>query len=85
MLAVYAGAYGRWRLAMENIREKGLTVETARGETTNPAVGVMATAERTMVSVLGLFGLNPSDRGRLRATEGPAEDEFEKFKREHAS
>jgi P27 family predicted phage terminase small subunit len=83
-MRIYAEAYSRGRRAWDDMDKRGLTIETSRGETTNPAVGIAERAERTQLSVLSLFGLNPSDRGRLRATDGPAEDEFERFKRENA-
>jgi P27 family predicted phage terminase small subunit len=80
-MSVYAEAYSRWRHASKEAQGKP-TVLTARGVTTNPAIGVAERAERTMLSVLSLFGLNPSDRGRLRATDQAEEDQFDRFMRE---
>ena len=51
---------------------------------TNPAVGIVERAERIMISVLSLYGLSPSDRSRMKATEETV-DEFEKFMRERHS
>jgi P27 family predicted phage terminase small subunit len=80
-MAVYVTAYSRWRAASEEAQGK-TTVLTARGVTTNPAIGVAERAERTMLSVLSLFGLNPSDRGRLRASDQGELDEFDQWNRE---
>jgi P27 family predicted phage terminase small subunit len=84
---VYATAYGRGRRFDDEIRERGVMVEGAHGGLiVNPAVAAKERCERIMVSVLSLYGLTPSDRSRLRAGDPAAvEDEFEKFKREHAS
>ncbi len=81
-MAVYATAYSRWRWAQEALKGGKLTILTARGETTNPAAGLAERSERTMLSVLSLFGLNPSDRGRLRASDQGEIDEFEAWNRE---
>jgi P27 family predicted phage terminase small subunit len=83
-MAVYAEAYSRWRHACDEARGK-TTVLTARGVTTNPAIGVAERAERAMITILSLFGLNPSDRGRLRASEKDAVDPFDQYMREKSS
>jgi P27 family predicted phage terminase small subunit len=80
-MAVYAEAFSRWRHASNEARGK-TTVLTSRGITTNPAIGVAERSERVMVTILSLFGLNPSDRGRLRASEKDAVDPFDQFIRE---
>jgi P27 family predicted phage terminase small subunit len=83
-MAVYAEAFIRWRHACNEARGK-TTVLTSRGITTNPAIGVAERAERIMVTILSLFGLNPSDRGRLRANDQAEVDPLEKFLREKTS
>jgi P27 family predicted phage terminase small subunit len=78
-LTIHAVAYSRWRRAGDEIA-KDLTLEGAHGGTAcHPAVGIQERAERCMLSVEASFGLNPSDRSRLRATEQQADD-FDDFK-----
>ncbi len=83
-LAVYSGAYSRWRRAWESIEADGLVIEGSHGgKVPNPAVGIAERAERIMISTLGLFGLNPSDRSRLKASEQTA-DPLDEFLKENA-
>jgi P27 family predicted phage terminase small subunit len=80
-LTAHAVAYSRWRRAGDEIK-RDLTIEGAHGGIAcHPAVGIQERAERTMLAVESSFGLNPSDRSRLRAIE-QKEDEFERFMRE---
>ena len=77
-LVIHATAYSRWRRAGDEIKA-ALTVEGAHGGlASHPGVGIQERAERTMLSVEATFGLNPLDRGRLRATEASG-DEFDDF------
>jgi P27 family predicted phage terminase small subunit len=80
-LTVHAVAYSRWRRAGDEIKA-ALTVEGAHGGLAcHAAVGIQERAERTMLAVEGSFGLNPSDRSRLKAVEQTA-DPFEAFMKE---
>jgi P27 family predicted phage terminase small subunit len=83
-MSIYAEAFSRWRHACNEARGKP-TVLTSRGITANPAAGVAERAERAMITILSLFGLNPSDRGRLRASEKDDLDPLEKFLRDKTS
>jgi P27 family predicted phage terminase small subunit len=77
-LVIHATAYSRWRKAGDQIKT-ALTVEGAHGGLAcHPGVGIQERAERTMLSVEATFGLNPSDRSRLRAAEATG-DEFDDF------
>jgi P27 family predicted phage terminase small subunit len=77
-LVIHATAYSRWRKAGDEIKA-ALTVEGAHGGLAcHPGVGIQERAERTMLSIEASFGLNPSDRGRLKATEA-AGDDFDAF------
>jgi P27 family predicted phage terminase small subunit len=77
-LTLHAVAYSRWRTAGDEIKA-ALTVEGAHGGLAcHPGVGIQERAERTMLSIEASFGLNPSDRGRLKATEA-AGDDFDEF------
>jgi P27 family predicted phage terminase small subunit len=83
--AIYATAYGRARHARDAIKKNGLILAGSHGGmVSNPAVTILAAAERVMISVLSLYGLSPSDRSRLKATEA-VEDEFDKFLRGKSS
>jgi P27 family predicted phage terminase small subunit len=80
----FAVAYGRAREARDTIKEHGLLIDGAHGGmASNPAVGILERAERAMLSILSLYGLSPSDRSRLRATEQTEEDPLDKFLREN--
>jgi P27 family predicted phage terminase small subunit len=83
-IAIFAVAYSRWRNATAAVEADGLMIEGAHGgKIASPAVGIAERAEKTMSAVLATFGLNPSDRSRLKATE-QSEDEFDRFIRETA-
>jgi P27 family predicted phage terminase small subunit len=70
-LVIHATAYSRWRRAGDEMK-KDLTLEGAHGGLAyHPGVGIQERAERTMLAVEATFGLNPSDRSRLSATEPP--------------
>jgi P27 family predicted phage terminase small subunit len=80
-LSKYAVAYARWRRAGDQIKD-AQTLEGAHGGLAcHPAVGIQERAERTMLAIESSFGLSPSDRSRLRATEETI-DEFEQWQRE---
>jgi P27 family predicted phage terminase small subunit len=87
-LGLYCSAFARWRLAMAAVEQHGLTTDTTviDGEAnpkgcikTNPAVGIAAEAERTMLAVLARFGMTPADRRSVRV-EGPrVEKKLDRF------
>jgi P27 family predicted phage terminase small subunit len=76
----YAAAYGRGRHLDDDIRKRGVMVPSAHGEglVVNSAIGAKEKCERIKMSIRSMYGLTPSDRGRLRATEQTV-DEFEEF------
>jgi P27 family predicted phage terminase small subunit len=80
----HAVIYSRWRRAGDDIN-KDLTTEGAHGgEACKAAVGIQERSERLLLQIEAELGLSPVSRSRLRASEQATEDEFEKFKREHA-
>ena len=81
---LYAGAWGRARAARDEINARGLLIDSPHGTKPNPAINILAVAERFMASTLATYGLNPSDRSKLRATEQPAADRLEEIDREFA-
>jgi P27 family predicted phage terminase small subunit len=83
---IYAIAYSRHRHAQKAIEADGLVIDGPQNSRRiNPAVKIAEAAERCMINVLSLYGLSPSDRSRLRASDSAAAlDDFEKFTKEHA-
>jgi P27 family predicted phage terminase small subunit len=77
-LTLHAVVASRHRRAGDEIKA-ALTVDGAHGGTAcHPGVGIQERAERIMLSIEASFGLNPSDRGRLKATEATGDD-FDQF------
>jgi P27 family predicted phage terminase small subunit len=71
-LALYCGAYSRWRKATEEIRTGGVTTFTGQGSLkSNPAVAVASQCERLMAAILIEFGLTPSSRSRVKTDAKP--------------
>lgn len=78
--------YGRWREAEDDVHANGITYETTTASGSlmrrkNPAVEVAADAEFRLRSLMGKFGLFPSDRidgydPRPLTDEEREEDEF---------
>jgi P27 family predicted phage terminase small subunit len=81
-MAVYAGAYRRWRHAMDDVAKTGQIIKGSHGgRVANPSIGIAERAERVMVGILATFGLTPSDRSRLKAQE-QTDDPLDRFLRE---
>jgi P27 family predicted phage terminase small subunit len=79
-LALYCVTYGRWRLALDEIRCQGVTATTDLGSTkANPAVAVATQCERLMASMLDAFGLTPASRGRIKTDGDNAQDALAEF------
>lgn len=87
-LAAYCEYFAQWRQALDEVRERGITVEEpivkfADGESEiigykykrNPAVSIANDAAKLMKSFLVEFGLTPSSRGRLRIDAKPDSDD----------
>ncbi|MGG4774841.1 phage terminase small subunit P27 family [Paenalcaligenes sp. Me52] len=65
-LEFYCAAYGRFRMAEEDIARNGITVEGAQGGIVkNPAATIINEATRQMATFGSLLGLDPSSRQRL--------------------
>jgi P27 family predicted phage terminase small subunit len=87
-LAAYCEYFAQWREALDEVRERGITVEEPIvkicGEHSeiigykykrNPAVSIANDAAKLMKSFLIEFGLTPSSRGRLRIEAKPDGDD----------
>jgi len=79
MLAAYCSAYARWRAAeedLEKMAEADPTTHAALIKTTNgnaiqnPLVGVASSARRDMARLAAEFGLTPSSRTMINASQG---------------
>jgi P27 family predicted phage terminase small subunit len=94
-LAAYCEYFAQWRQALDEVRERGITLEEpivkfTEGEPEiigtkykrNPAVTIANDAAKIMKSFLVEFGLTPSSRGRLRIEAKPeADDPMEAYLR----
>lgn len=64
-LELYCVNYSVYRKAIEDIEEKGFSIEGANGgQSRNPALSAKADAERVMISMSNLLGFNPVSRRR---------------------
>lgn len=84
-LAAYCQAYGRWvqaerALAQMSNKADGLIINTKNGNMIqNPLVGVANKAMSDMMRYAAEFGMTPSARSRISASENYDEDPGEKF------
>jgi P27 family predicted phage terminase small subunit len=87
-LAAYCAAYGRWaqaerainRMASKDEINAALMIKTSNGNAIqNPLVGIANKAKSDMVRYAAEFGMTPSARSRVTATENEKEDPGEKF------
>lgn len=80
-LALYCSAFARRLAAQREVDAIGLLTETAAGGyKANPAVAMVAQAERDMARILAEFGATPASRSRVAAPEKPSEEsELERF------
>ncbi|USY23958.1 phage terminase small subunit P27 family [Alcaligenes sp. 1735tsa3] len=70
-LEFYCAAYGRFRLAEEEIAKNGITVLGVQGGVVkNPAATIINEATRQMATFGSLLGLDPSSRQRLLGPKG---------------
>jgi P27 family predicted phage terminase small subunit len=87
-LAAYCEYFAQWREALDEVRERGITVEEPIvkicGQESeiigykykrNPAVTIANDAAKLMKSFLVEFGLTPSSRGRLHIEGKPDGDD----------
>jgi P27 family predicted phage terminase small subunit len=82
-LAGYCQAYGRWRLAEEELEKSpGLVIKTISGNyIQNPLVGIANKAMEHLRKFITMFGLSPADRSRVSVEkQKQSENRFEKFK-----
>jgi P27 family predicted phage terminase small subunit len=80
---IYAMAYGGARHDRDDIKANGRYITGAHGgKVLNPAVTSLNQNIRSMLSVLSSYGLTPSDRSRLRATDRGEVDPLDEFLRQ---
>jgi P27 family predicted phage terminase small subunit len=97
-LEVYCAAYGRSLKAARAIQEHGLVIRTPKVYShsakppegvepplcckANPAAGIAAQADKTMLAVLTEFGMTPASASRVSvSTRSRADDDLEAFLR----
>jgi P27 family predicted phage terminase small subunit len=74
-LALYCVTYSRWRFALIDLENHGLSVSTGQGGfKSNPASSVVAESSRLLVSLLGEFGLTPASRSRVKVPAASPKD-----------
>jgi len=79
-LEIYCVTYARWRKAVEDLADEGLTLEGPRGGLSlNPLVAVASDASKTMIRLLIQLGMTPVARNQVTPTEDPADDPILKF------
>lgn len=88
VLAAYCQAYGRWaqaeralaRMAEKDPLNSGLMIKTSNGNAIqNPLVGAANKAAADMVRYAVEFGMSPSARAKVNASQHGEEDAIEKF------
>lgn len=64
-LELYCVNYSMYRKAVEDIAQRGFSVEGSRGATTsNPALKAKSDAEKIMIKMSALLGFDPVSRNR---------------------
>jgi len=72
-LAAYCVAYARWIDAEENVRKLGVLVKSPNGfPVHSPYLAVANRAMEQMQRLLAEFGMSPSSRSRVTASDKPA-------------
>ncbi|WP_299195735.1 phage terminase small subunit P27 family [uncultured Amphritea sp.] len=72
-LEAFCSSYSTFRMAEQEVRENGLTVEGATGGLVkNPALTAKNEALRQIATFGSMLGLDPSARGRLMGPSGGA-------------
>jgi len=75
-LAGYCAAWSEWVKMSRLLDQTGLLLKSANGVFyQSPMVAIRNRALEQMRQFGGLLGLNPMDRGRVRAAPAPAEDD----------
>ena len=85
--AAYCQAYARWKEAEEFITKHGSMIRTPNGYLQQvPQVSIAQTNQKLMLKYCAEFGLTPSSRSRIIASDGKSdtEDEMEQLWRGNA-
>ena len=85
--AAYCQAYARWKEAEEFITKHGSMIRTPNGYLQQvPQVSIAQTIQKLMLKYCAEFGLTPSSRSRIIASDGKSdtEDEMEQLLRGNA-
>lgn len=82
-LALLCDAYATYQEAREAVQEKGMLATSDKGAVyQHPAVGIMNSARKELLTWLREFGMTPSARTRIRIDQGDAaavDDLFDEF------
>jgi P27 family predicted phage terminase small subunit len=74
-LALYCRAYSRWKQALSNLDDEGMTIIGPRlGLIENPSLRIAERAEDAMRRILLEFGLTPASRQRVKPTTVKKDD-----------
>jgi P27 family predicted phage terminase small subunit len=80
LLTIYCVVYARWIKADENIKAKGLVIETDLGGVKpNPAVTIADRCESAMHRMLTEFGGTPAARTRIKTGGAEKKDRLGEF------
>jgi P27 family predicted phage terminase small subunit len=66
VMAMYCTAFSQWRAANETVKKSGLIIRGLGGVCANPCVKIAADAQREMLHLAELLGLDPSGHSRVR-------------------
>ena len=73
--AAYCQSYARWKEAQEHITSGGSTFETDKGyQQQTPWVGIANTNQKLMLQAASEFGLTPSSRSRIIASNSQGKE-----------
>lgn len=73
--AAYCQSYVRWKEAQEHITSGGSTFETDKGyQQQTPWVGIANTNQKLMLQAASEFGLTPSSRSRIIASNSQGKE-----------
>ena len=73
-LTLYCATFARWKLAVLELRARGLTVKTKRGLVANPYLRIAEKAQEQCRVLLDGFGMSPVSRARVHTPKRTADD-----------
>src|SRR5262249_45683861 len=79
-LAIYCSAHSQWRRAEEQMRAKGMIIDTARGGAmTSPYYRIARDAQALCLKMLIEIGMTPMSRTRIKANPEQVADDLGRF------